>query len=158
MPGHELKSRYSEQWKEIGFQGKNPATDFRGMGILGLQNLCYFAQNHRSVARQLLSHSNHPRFGYSFAVVGINLTSLLVELFESGSLRVHFYNASSSGQATMENFHEAYCYVFTEFDCYWREKEPENILAFTRIRDELRTLLKNRLLLDTQTTFLLEEC
>jgi hypothetical protein len=32
MPGHELKSRYSEQWKEIGFQGKNPATDFRGMG------------------------------------------------------------------------------------------------------------------------------
>jgi hypothetical protein len=41
MPGHELKSRYSEQWKEIGFQGKNPATDFRGMGILGLQNLWF---------------------------------------------------------------------------------------------------------------------
>lgn len=32
-----------EHWKVLGFQGTNPATDFRGMGLLGLLNLIYFA-------------------------------------------------------------------------------------------------------------------
>ncbi|KAM3177007.1 hypothetical protein ACTXT7_005383 [Hymenolepis weldensis] len=29
----------SNLWSDIGFQGTNPSTDFRGMGILGAQNL-----------------------------------------------------------------------------------------------------------------------
>ena len=41
MPGTELESRHTKQWQEIGFQGKDPATDFRGMGILGLYCLQY---------------------------------------------------------------------------------------------------------------------
>ena len=36
MPDRALTNRHSEQWKEIGFQGNNPATDFRGMGKLRL--------------------------------------------------------------------------------------------------------------------------
>ena len=32
-PEIKLKNLISEQWSEIGFQGKNPQTDFRGMGL-----------------------------------------------------------------------------------------------------------------------------
>ena len=35
-PGEELKDRKTGQWIDIGFQGKDPKTDFRGAGILGL--------------------------------------------------------------------------------------------------------------------------
>lgn len=31
-----------ERWKEIGFQGKSPSTDFRGGGILSLYCMMYF--------------------------------------------------------------------------------------------------------------------
>ena len=41
MPGQDLTNRISKQWQELGFQGDNPATDFRGMGLLGLQCLVY---------------------------------------------------------------------------------------------------------------------
>lgn len=41
MPARELESRVSNSWKDIGFQGDDPKTDFRGMGILGLENLQY---------------------------------------------------------------------------------------------------------------------
>jgi len=34
-----LTQRVSPQWTLIGFQGNDPATDFRGMGLLGLLNL-----------------------------------------------------------------------------------------------------------------------
>jgi hypothetical protein len=39
MPGRPLDARVSDSWKEIGFQGEDPKTDFRGMGLLGLENL-----------------------------------------------------------------------------------------------------------------------
>jgi hypothetical protein len=32
-------------WSNIGFQGLDPASDFRGMGMLGLIQLSYFASN-----------------------------------------------------------------------------------------------------------------
>lgn len=38
-PNTPLESRISKQWCEIGFQGDDPKTDFRGMGLLGLYNL-----------------------------------------------------------------------------------------------------------------------
>lgn len=41
MSGEDLEARISKQWQEIGFQGNNPATDFRGMGMLGLNCLLY---------------------------------------------------------------------------------------------------------------------
>ena len=39
MPKRKLESRISDSWKDIGFQGDDPSTDFRGMGFLGLLNL-----------------------------------------------------------------------------------------------------------------------
>ena len=41
MPSEKLTSRVSPQWKELGFQGIDPATDFRGMGVFGLMCLQY---------------------------------------------------------------------------------------------------------------------
>jgi hypothetical protein len=36
MPDKVLSERISKDWQDIGFQGKDPATDFRGTGYLGL--------------------------------------------------------------------------------------------------------------------------
>ena len=32
-PGTDLEQRITKQWGELGFQGDDPATDFRGMGM-----------------------------------------------------------------------------------------------------------------------------
>jgi len=41
QPDVALTERISPQWTVIGFQGSDPATDFRGMGLLGLLNLVW---------------------------------------------------------------------------------------------------------------------
>ena len=43
QPEKQLTSRVSSDWGDIGFQGDDPKTDFRGMGMLGLRNLSFFA-------------------------------------------------------------------------------------------------------------------
>ena len=45
-PGVMRTGRVTEDWKTLGFQGTDPATDFRGMGMLGLTQLLFFAQNY----------------------------------------------------------------------------------------------------------------
>lgn len=72
-PNTILKSRRCNQWQDIGFQGVDPATDFRGAGILGLQTLLYFASSFNSLARRVLEEAS-----YSFAITGINITAWLL--------------------------------------------------------------------------------
>ncbi|KAG6604806.1 ELMO domain-containing protein A, partial [Cucurbita argyrosperma subsp. sororia] len=44
FPNIELKGMVSEQWKEMGWQGPNPSTDFRGCGLISLENLLFFSR------------------------------------------------------------------------------------------------------------------
>jgi len=58
FPDVQLESRVSEQWKKMGFQGTDPATDFRGMGLLGLQNLMYFAETYPEIFRKIVKEQS----------------------------------------------------------------------------------------------------
>lgn len=54
------------------------------MGMLGLENLIYFAENYNEQWKKILA-IQHERAGkdYPVAVAGINITSMLFELFFS---------------------------------------------------------------------------
>lgn len=138
QPDTHLESRVSKQWATIGFQGDDPMTDFRGMGILGLKNLLYFVRKYNDQARKLLSHSNHPKYGYSMAIVGINITHLTLELLKAGHLKTHFYNAIHQ-RPSIDHFHEAYSRLFVGFDGFWLDEKPEDIMEFNRVREAYRS-------------------
>jgi len=78
FPEDPIDDRISPQWKRLGFQGNDPSTDFRGMGILGLEMLVYFAGNYTAQVVEMIS--SHPE--YPFAVSGINITSMIMDLCE----------------------------------------------------------------------------
>ncbi|XP_055707335.1 ELMO domain-containing protein 2 [Phlebotomus papatasi] len=135
MPDVELEARVTKQWQDIGFQGDDPKTDFRGMGILSLENLLFFAREYHGAAQHVLSHSHHPKHGYTFAIVGINLTSMAYKLLKSGAAKTHIYNAVYS-TPSINTFHHLYCYLFYEFDRYWMECKPKNIMEFSYIQEK----------------------
>lgn len=144
MPYDPLDSRITKQWQDIGFQGDDPKTDFRGMGILGLENLVFFAQEYPSAATHVLSHSMHPKYGYAFAIVGINLTSMALKLLKDGSAKTHVYNSSKT-LPTIRAFHQFYCYLFIEFDKFWIESKPSNIMEFSAIKKKFENNIKTAL-------------
>ncbi|MEE6461476.1 hypothetical protein FKM82_001298 [Ascaphus truei] len=144
MPHEKLKSRITKQWCDIGFQGDDPKTDFRGMGMLGFTNLLYFSRHYTEKARLILSHSNHPRFGYSYAIVGINLTEMAYSLLKSGALKSHSYNVVS-GFPRMKFFHQFYCYLVYEFDTFWFKEEPPSIMHFNQYREKFHDKVKHLL-------------
>ncbi|OXB62930.1 hypothetical protein ASZ78_006865 [Callipepla squamata] len=131
MPHENLKGRITKQWCDIGFQGDDPKTDFRGMGLLGLVNLVY-----------------------SYAIVGINLTEMAYSLLRNGALKPHLYNVVP-GLPHMEHFHQFYCYLVYEFDKFWFEEEPESIMQFNQYREKFHDKIKG-LLLDYDATLTLQ--
>ena len=93
-------------------QGNDPSTDFRGMGLLGLTNLSYFVTSMNDLAKSIFSKSLHPKYGYPFAIVGINITSWIHKLLLDGHLKTHFYNDSellAVDKIKIENFNKIYC-------------------------------------------------
>ena len=132
--------RKSKQWGDIGFQGDDPKTDLRGVGILGLENLLFFAKRFDNAARNILAHSHHPKYGYPMAVVSLNLTHMAIKLLNDGSAKTHMYNVTKEmledeNPIEIRHFHYFYSYLFIEFDKFWLNHEPENVMQFNRIRD-----------------------
>jgi len=118
-PDAQLESRVSEQWKLLGFQGTDPATDFRGMGVFGLEQLVYFAESHTDVFRKIVNGQlARKEREYPVAVAGINLTQKLYEILKvndetpEGTIFPILF-------AHKHAFEEMYCSSFQVLDYTW---------------------------------------
>lgn len=143
-PDHPLNNRISKQWQDIGFQGNDPKTDFRGMGVLGLDNLLFFASEYNDLAKNVLQHSLHPVHGFAFAILGINITSMAYNMLLDESSKTHFFNVSHR-MPSIDTFHHFYCYLFVEFDKFWIKSKPNDIMDFLNVRQKFEAVIHQRL-------------
>eukprot|EP00033_Pygsuia_biforma_P003337 GCRY01003656.1.p1 GENE.GCRY01003656.1~~GCRY01003656.1.p1 ORF type:complete len:749 (+),score=227.62 GCRY01003656.1:207-2453(+) len=82
LPDKELDSRVSKMWGLLGFQGKDPASDFRGMGLMGLEHIIYFARHYPDVIRKIVATQAAKTDGtdYPCAIVFINISNMLFSI------------------------------------------------------------------------------
>ena len=97
-----------------------------GLGMLGLEDLHYYAKNHSTSYQRVLatSHRDSAWYGtlhltfescfslmlciigrFSMAIVGINITDFTISLVRTRQLQKYFYSFGS----TKECYHEFYC-------------------------------------------------
>ncbi|AQK42391.1 ELMO domain-containing protein 2, mRNA [Zea mays] len=71
----------------MGWQGVNPATDFRGCGFVSLENLLFFARTYPASFKRLMLKQQGMRttWEYPFAVAGVNISYMLIQLLELNS-------------------------------------------------------------------------
>ncbi|KAM3138380.1 ELMO domain-containing protein 3 [Paramecium bursaria] len=71
--------RYGGHWEQIGFQGRDPATDLRGAGMLGLLQILAFLQHYKIYIQSCLQYSQKNTFPLSITLINIT-TFVLVAL------------------------------------------------------------------------------
>uniref|UniRef100_A0A7S1THW9 ELMO domain-containing protein n=1 Tax=Compsopogon caeruleus TaxID=31354 RepID=A0A7S1THW9_9RHOD len=118
----------SSSWSEIGFQGRDPCTDFRGAGVLGLIQLCYFAKHRPDSARRMLREPPMEAARYPFCCCGLNITASLSDLITQDKLSRWLYGKRAS--EVVSAFHDFYCDTFELFHARWVASKPQNILSF----------------------------
>mmetsp|Transcript_33473 Transcript_33473/g.64113 ORF Transcript_33473/g.64113 Transcript_33473/m.64113 type:complete len:289 (-) Transcript_33473:512-1378(-) len=85
LPGRTLpESMVTPEWKDMGWQGTNPATDFRSAGLISLQHLLYLGERHPRTFQRLLNKEEGTRseWEYPFAVGGVNISFMLTEMLQ----------------------------------------------------------------------------
>eukprot|EP00026_Physarum_polycephalum_P004066 Phypoly_transcript_04083.p2 GENE.Phypoly_transcript_04083~~Phypoly_transcript_04083.p2 ORF type:complete len:303 (+),score=44.57 Phypoly_transcript_04083:189-1097(+) len=83
-------SRLGSHWEEIGFQGDDPATDLRGVGMFGLIQLFHLVKSHSELAKKLHKISRDEHQYFPFSVVSLNFTKVVLQTMRSGVLTSKF--------------------------------------------------------------------
>jgi hypothetical protein len=160
-------SRYTDEWNELGFQGNNPATDFRGMGILGLESLVHFASAHPKAARRVCNESLVPNNKwFSFAITHINLAYDVVNFCElEPELVAPVFLQEGPTIDTFHQFVGAFqieCFLLiiflflisssfflavlmVRFHEHWRLSNPPNVMSFQPLHDAFLSQIRSEL-------------
>ncbi|TVU47247.1 hypothetical protein EJB05_06840 [Eragrostis curvula] len=151
-PSREIPPLKSELWKEMGWQGTDPATDFRGGGLISLENLIFFARNYPNSFQMLLNKVQGQRsdWEYPFAVAGINISFMLIQMLDLQST----VPSSKSGIRFLEllgqdenAFDHLYCVAFRLLDAQWLVKRA-SYMEFNEVLKSTRTQLERELVLE----------
>ncbi|RUS77717.1 hypothetical protein EGW08_014529 [Elysia chlorotica] len=111
--------RYGSHWEEIGFQGRDPATDLRGAGMLALLHLLFFLRDPttRELSRDVYKLSLHPTQNFPFCVMGINLTRICIQV-----LREEVYNRECNKRKNViETVNNVYAALFLHLYQLWKQ-------------------------------------
>lgn len=151
-PDRELPSLKSELWKEMGWQGSDPSTDFRGGGYISLENLIYFAKTYPEAFQSLLHKRDGRRaeWEYPFAVAGINMSFTLVQMLDIQSGKpttmagIRFLDLLIEDEMAFDNL---YCIAFQMMDAQWLAMRA-SYMEFNDVLKSTRTQLERELELE----------
>ncbi|PWZ39593.1 ELMO domain-containing protein A [Zea mays] len=152
FPGTELLGLVSDQWKEMGWQGKDPSTDFRGGGFISLENLLYFSKKYPKSFHELLRKQNGDRalWEYPFAVAGVNITFMLIQMLDLQAAKPTSLVGAVFLNLLLENdraFDILYCITFKLMDQKWLEMHA-SYMDFNVVIKSTRRQLERELLLE----------
>ncbi|KAJ0015262.1 hypothetical protein Pint_20814 [Pistacia integerrima] len=151
-PGRDLPALKSELWKEMGWQGTDPSTDFRGGGFISLENLIFFAKKYPDSFQRLLHKQDGARaeWEYPFAVAGINISFMLIQMLDlqsgkpSSLAGIRFLEILKEEEMAFDNL---YCVAFQMMDAQWLAKRA-SYMEFNDVLKSTRTQLERELALE----------
>ncbi|KAK1583224.1 hypothetical protein Q3G72_021987 [Acer saccharum] len=151
-PDRELPALKSELWKEMGWQGSDPSTDFRGGGFISLENLIFFAKKFPDSFQRLLHKQDGTRaaWEYPFAVAGINISFTLIQMLDiqsgnpSSVAGIRFLELLKEDEMAFDNL---YCVAFQMMDAQWLAKRA-SYMEFNDVLKSTRTQLERELALE----------
>ncbi|CAM8888014.1 unnamed protein product [Rhodiola kirilowii] len=152
FPDVALTGLISDQWKDMGWQGANPSTDFRGCGFVSLENLLFFARNYPDSFHRLLFKLGGERatWEYPFAVAGINISFMLIQMLDLLSAKPKSIPGINFVKLLGENekaFDILYCVAFELMDAQWLAMEA-SYMEFNEVLQVTRMQLERELALE----------
>ncbi|KAF9625416.1 hypothetical protein IFM89_022401 [Coptis chinensis] len=152
FPEEELHGLISEQWKEMGWQGKDPSTDFRGGGFISLENLLFFARTYPESFEDLLRkrEGNRALWEYPFAVAGVNITFMLIQMLDLEAVKPRTMMGAVFCKLLSANelaFDILYCITFKVMDQQWLDMHA-SYMDFNTVMKSTRRHLERELLIE----------
>ena len=155
-PDTPLLARRSTQWERLGFQGLDPASDFRGAGELGLRAMAHIAEHHTALAASIIARTDLPYRGFPLALVVLALCEFSLELLRdrrllryveddgvehganygdslAGGGLVGVTDSSATAAVSLRPLYDVIAALLRRFDVAWWASSPTSIMDYRRI-------------------------
>jgi len=160
-PTQQYPGPVGPHWDIIGFQGHDPSTDFRGMGVLCLKQLVYLARESPEGLKRLLTLSQGQGQGvtsgyFPFGATSVVISSffmhllrenrlhapLLTALSDQSSAAVSPLSSSSSSSSSSENslaenllsrYNALFVHCWLAFADLWEQRRGQSVMDFPGI-------------------------
>lgn len=125
----------------IGFQGKDPLTDFRGSGLLGLKHLWQFNITD-SRSEKVFKVATNQKTWYFFAATGINISGKVIQFIEQGNCDKYFYEQNEDINLYLfsQKLYNEFFYGFNEM---WVEKGYTDFMKVNSTLEEFMDIKAN---------------
>ncbi|KAL0327373.1 UNVERIFIED_CONTAM: ELMO domain-containing protein A [Sesamum angustifolium] len=141
-PDQELQSLVSDQWKQMGWQGRDPSTDFRLLSFIERSRfhffgkLAFFCQDIFDIFSEPLDEARRQKgnLAISIAVAGVNITFMIMQMLDIDAKNEWAFDL-------------LYCVAFMIMDKLWLEKNA-TYMEFNDILKSTRSQLEKELLMD----------
>lgn len=121
--------RFGNHWEDAGFQGTDPGTDLRGVGMLGPLQMVYLLEYYRPLSVKIYALSRDEHQNFPWAVVSLNITGVGMQIVRQGKLHRLFRKAKSVFSIVML----LHCALFYEFYLMWKNN-GSTIMDFSATR------------------------
>ncbi|GAA5900439.1 ELMO domain-containing protein [Sporobolomyces salmoneus] len=96
-PEQELPDLIGKHWQQLGFQNTSPATDLRGVGMLGLEALLFFPRTYGQRAVEIVDEAVDGGLNwYPLALASIHMTAFALDLAEKRDLQLLLLRAAQT--------------------------------------------------------------
>lgn len=115
-----LCPRIGNHWDLIGFQGTDPISDLRGVGLLGLFQLVHFVLSPvtSELAQRVYKLSLISNHTFPFSALGMSITQITLSNLRSGRLNCEI---NRRGSPVMQTINLFYASVFYSYFREWRD-------------------------------------
>ncbi|XP_054167387.1 ELMO domain-containing protein 3-like [Oppia nitens] len=134
-----MDRRFGNHWEDIGFQGTDPATDLRGVGLLGLYQLLYFILSPETshLCKEIYKLSLDKRQHFPFAVMSLQITGISLQVLREGLLNKEF----NQSKCVIKVFNWFYSAVFLQLFNTWKENN-KTIIDSGYVLKDIRKLVR----------------
>ncbi|ODV91460.1 hypothetical protein CANCADRAFT_30 [Tortispora caseinolytica NRRL Y-17796] len=115
-----------KKWQAVGFQGKDPSTDFRRTGMVGLRFILHMAKYQPDDTTLIISESRTDigtDIWYPFALAAIHTVDLLLRLPEYRFMETFIYRCGfiHSTDNVLASFYRLCGYILIEYHESWKK-------------------------------------
>lgn len=107
--------RYGSHWEIIGFQGKDPAMDLRGAGMLGLLQILAFVTSHCETLKEALAFSLKDKLNPPLCSSMLGVTLIVMDLVREGRLNGQINSQRSAINAINNIYFAIYYKIYSTF-------------------------------------------
>ncbi|KAK3932224.1 ELMO domain-containing protein 3 [Frankliniella fusca] len=101
-------------WQDVGFQGTDPSTDVRGVGMLGILQFLHLVVSPplEPLARDIYRIARSERQNFPLAVMSINLTKIALDSLRRGQLNKECNSQGNVIDVLNEFYAAVFCHIF----------------------------------------------